>query len=217
MASMAKDRWIKGLILAAALVLVLGAGAVYVRSLLDGNVGVSEACRAAVARAAGLEPLAKGEIAAFIVEKHPVAAPDLAFKDGEGHDHTLAEFRGRTVLLNLWATWCVPCRQEMPALDRLQAALGGDTFQVAAVSTDLGSPDKPRRFLDEARIGKLAFYQDPTGKVFQEMRAAGRAIGMPATMLVDDKGCILGHIPGPADWASDDARRLIAAALAKRG
>ena len=117
------------------------------------------------------------------------------------------------MLLNLWATWCVPCRKEMPALDALQQRLGGPDFEVVAVNIDTRDPDKPKAFLKELGIRKLAYYADPTAKTFQDLKAIGRAFGMPTTLLVDPQGCEIGTIAGPAEWASDDAVKLIQAAL----
>jgi thiol-disulfide isomerase/thioredoxin len=120
------------------------------------------------------------------------------------------------VLLNLWATWCVPCRKEMPALDALQRRLGGPGFEVVAVNIDTRDPDKPKAFLKEVGVDQLAYYADPDAKTFQDLKAIGHAFGMPTTLLVDPHGCELGTIAGPAEWASDDAVKLIQAALGKR-
>jgi thiol-disulfide isomerase/thioredoxin len=117
------------------------------------------------------------------------------------------------VLLNLWATWCVPCRKEMPTLDALEGRLGGAKFQVVAVNIDTRNPDRPKAFLKEIGINKLAYYADPDAKTFQDLKAIGRAFGMPTTVLVDPQGCEIGTIAGPAEWASDDAVKLIKAAL----
>ena len=119
------------------------------------------------------------------------------------------------MLLNLWATWCVPCRKEMPALDALAGKLGGPAFEVVAVNIDTRDPDKPKNWLKEVGIERLAYYADPSAKVFQELKVVGRAIGMPTTLLVDPTGCEIGTIAGPAEWASDDAVKLVTAALAK--
>lgn len=198
--------------LSAALVLFAGAGAVYGITGIAGNRLVAGECAAAKANAEKLAPLAIGEVAAFKVEPQPVPAPDLVFKDGEGRERRLADFKGKTVLLNLWAVWCAPCRREMPALDELQGNLGSNAFQVVAVSIDLGGPEKPRQFMSEIGTKSLAFYQDSSAKAFYALRAAGRAIGMPATVLLDSEGCITGHMLGAADWASSDAVKLIIAA-----
>jgi thiol-disulfide isomerase/thioredoxin len=198
---------------AAALGLAAGIGAVYVSGGFSGNGAGATDCSAAAPAVARMAPHAIGEVAAFIVERRPVPAPDLAFRDGEGRERRLSEFRGRAVLLNLWATWCAPCRHEMPALDQLQATLGGPAFDVVAVSIDLGDATRPRNFYRDTNIQRLTFYQDPSGRVFQDLRAVGRAVGMPTTVMLDAQGCILGHLAGPAEWSSTDALRLVRAAL----
>jgi thiol-disulfide isomerase/thioredoxin len=139
--------------------------------------------------------------------------PDLAFKDAAGRDRTLADWRGRTVLLNLWATWCVPCRREMPALDALQAKLGGPDFEVVAVDIDTRDPQKPLAFLKEIGVSRLAYYADSSAKVFTELKTAGKAFGMPTTVIVDRSGCEIGNMAGPAEWASDDGVKLVSAAI----
>jgi thiol-disulfide isomerase/thioredoxin len=194
---------------------LVGLAGVYGFSTLTGNAGGDATCRPAVELAKKLAPLARGEVAAVNVAKSPLKVPDLAFQDASGKPLTLANWRGRTVLLNLWATWCVPCRKEMPALDALQQKLGGSDFQVVAVNIDTRDPDKPKAFLKELGIDKLAYYADPTAKTFQDLKAIGRAFGMPTTMLVDRQGCEIGTIAGPAEWAGDDAVKLIQAALGK--
>ncbi len=123
------------------------------------------------------------------------------------------DWRGRTVLLNLWATWCVPCRKEMPALDALQGKLGGPDFEVVTVNIDTRDPDKPKAWLKDIGIDKLSYYADSNAKVFQDLKAIGKAFGMPTTLLVDPNGCELATLAGPAEWASDDAVKLVTAAL----
>jgi thiol-disulfide isomerase/thioredoxin len=195
--------------------LAVGLAAVYGIAGLTGNAGGDVACRPAVDLARKIAPLATGEVAAVNVAKQPLRLPDLAFQDGDGKPVTLASFRGRTVLLNLWATWCVPCRKEMPALDALEQRLGGPSFDVVAINIDTRDPDKPKAFLKEISVEKLAYYADPDAKAFQDLKSVGRAFGMPTTLLVDPQGCEIGTIAGPAEWASDDAVKLIQAALAK--
>ena len=194
---------------------LVGLAGVYGFSTLTGNAGGDATCRLAVELAKKLAPLARGEVAAVNVAKSPLKVPDLAFQDASGKALSLANWRGRTVLLNLWATWCVPCRKEMPALDALQQKLGSPDFQVVAVNIDTRDPDKPKAFLKELGIDKLAYYADPTAKTFQDLKAIGRAFGMPTTLLVDRQGCEIGTIAGPAEWAGDDAVKLIQAALGK--
>jgi thiol-disulfide isomerase/thioredoxin len=174
-----------------------------------------EACAGAVDLAQRLAPLARGEVAAFTVADPPLRLPDLAFRDAGGREHRLADWRGRTVLLNLWATWCVPCRKEMPALDALEGKLGGPAFEVVAVNIDTRDPDKPRAWLKDVGVGRLGYYADPSAKVFQDLKTVGRAAGMPTTLLVDPAGCEIGTIAGPAEWASEDAVKLVTAALGR--
>jgi thiol-disulfide isomerase/thioredoxin len=178
-----------------------------------GNSAAAE-CRAAKPVAERLAPLARGEVAAVSVAATPKLLPNLAFTGPDGARRTLADFKGRTVLVNLWATWCVPCRQEMPALDRLQAALGGPGFEVVAINIDTRNLDRPKTFLNETGVQRLAYYADPEAKVFQDLKRVGKAIGMPTTLLVDREGCELALINGPAEWASEDALQLVRTALA---
>ena len=194
---------------------VVGLAGVYGIATLTGNAGGDAACRPAVELAKKLAPLARGEVAAVNIAKSPLKLPDLSFQDASGKPLTLAHWRGRTVLLNLWATWCVPCRKEMPTLDALQSKLGGAGFEVVAVNIDTRDPEKPKAFLKQIGIEKLAYYADPEAKTFQDLKAVGRAFGMPTTVLVDPNGCELGTIAGPAEWSSDDAVKLIQAALGK--
>jgi len=178
---------------------------------LRSNPAAAE-CAPAVETASRIAPLARGEVAALAVARTPFRLPDLIFKDSAGHERTLADWRGRTVLLNLWATWCVPCRKEMPALDTLQADLGGAKFDVVAVNIDTRDPQKPLHFLKEIGVAHLAYYSDDSAKVFQELKAAGKAFGMPTTLLVDRSGCEIGEMAGPAEWASADGIKLVSAA-----
>jgi thiol-disulfide isomerase/thioredoxin len=172
------------------------------------------ACSGAVDTAARIAPLVHGEVAALAVAQRPFRVPDLAFKDAEGRDRTLADWRGRTVLLNLWATWCVPCRREMPALDALQAKLGGPKFQVVAVNIDQNDRQKPLDFLKQVGVTHLAYFADDSAQVFEALKTAGKAFGMPTTLIIDPKGCEIGDMAGPAEWSSDDGVKLVSAAIA---
>jgi thiol-disulfide isomerase/thioredoxin len=197
----------------AALAAVVTGAAIYGIGALQGNA--DPACRPSAELAKRLAPLARGEVAAINIATEPKRLPELTFTDAAGQPHRLADFHGRTVLLNLWATWCVPCRKEMPALDALQGKLGDDKFQVVAVNIDTRNVDKPKAWLEEIGIKRLGYFADPSAKVFQELKAAGKAIGMPTTLLVDPQGCELGTLAGPAEWASEDAVKLIEAAKAR--
>src|ERR1700749_193753 len=171
------------------------------------------ACRPAVALSEKLAPLAHGEVAALTMATTPLKIPDLAFDDASGQPKKLSDWRGRTVLVNLWATWCVPCRKEMPALDGLETKLGGPDFEVVAVNIDTRDPEKPKNFLKEDNLTRLSYFTDQKAKVFQDLKSVGRALGMPTSVLVDGQGCEIATIAGPAEWDSDDAVKLIRAAV----
>ncbi len=177
-----------------------------------GKDAASAACPGAATRAAAMRPLAHGEVAAFSVADAPRALPELKFAGPDGAPARLADFRGKTVLLNLWATWCVPCRQEMPALDRLQAARGAPDFAVVAVNIDTARLDRPKAFLKEVGVRNLNFYADDSADIFETLKGSGDALGLPTTVLVDKNGCELGVMAGPAQWDSPDALALLAAA-----
>lgn len=191
----------------------IGYGAVYFLGGLRHQAAADAGCANAVAISKKIAPLATGEVAALTMTPRAMRMPDLAFEDGDGNPKKLSDWHGKTVLLNLWATWCVPCRREMPALDRLQAKLGSDKFQVVAVNIDTRDPEKPRNFLKEANLTRLGNFHDQTAKVFQELKSIGLALGMPTSVLIDGAGCQIANIAGPAEWDSDDAVKLIQATL----
>jgi thiol-disulfide isomerase/thioredoxin len=198
---------------AAALLLILAVlGGVYGIGRLRSN-RADAACRPAVETASRIAPLVHGEVAARAVASAPFSVTNLAFKDSAGHARTLGDWRGRTVLLNLWATWCVPCRREMPALDTLQARLGSPNFEVVAVNIDTRDPEKPLTFLKQVGVTHLAYYSDESAQVFEDLKTAGKAFGMPTTLSVDRDGCEIGDMAGPAEWSSNDGMKLVSAVL----
>ena len=202
-------------LMAVAAVAGLGAlAAVYGVVGASRNVG-EPLCRPALDLAQRIEPLAHGEVAAVKLTDEARKLPELAFHDAAGQSKSLADWHGRTVLLNLWATWCVPCRKEMPALDALQDKLGAPDFEVVAVNIDTRNLDKPKNWLREVGVGHLAYYSDANAKVFQDLKAVGKAIGMPTTLLIDPNGCEIASLSGPAEWASDDGVKLVSAALGR--
>ncbi len=197
-----------------ALIAVLAlAGAIYAMTMSEGNRGQDVACAATTPRMVTVTELAHGEVAGLVVPSAANALPTLAFTDADAKPLTLADFKGKVVLLNLWATWCAPCRHEMPALDRLQAQLGSEHFEVVAVNVDTGGAGKATAFLEEIGVGSLAFYADHSMQIFRDLREAGKAFGMPTTVLIDEAGCEMGTLNGPAEWDSPDAQALIRAAL----
>ena len=148
----------------------------------------------------------------FPTASAPKPLPALEFEDANGRPRTLADYRGKVVLLNIWATWCAPCREEMPALDRLQAQVGGPAFQVLAVSVDQQGPAIARRFLAEIGVKSLDFYIDRSARAAFRLNAPG----LPVTLLIDREGREVGRKLGAAEWDSPevvaDLRRRISRA-----
>ncbi len=202
-------------IIAAVLLLIAALAAVLYEIGRPGSkqaAAVAAKCAPEAALAARLKPLVHGEIAALNLNPAPQPLPELVFNGADGAMTNLTDFKGKLVLLNLWATWCVPCRQEMPSLDRLEAALGSDTFQIVAVNIDTSRFDKVKSFFGENGIEKLSFYTDPKADVFQALKQTGKVVGLPTTILVGANGCEIGTMSGPAKWDSDEAQALITAA-----
>jgi len=170
------------------------------------------ACVASQALADELGPFARGEVASLSLARTSKPLPPLAFAEANGRRLTLDDFKGRTVLLNLWATWCVPCRKEMPALDHLQGLRGSEKFSVVTVNIDTAKLDRVKAFWTEAGIAHLGFYADSTAEVLQALKQTGKALGLPTTILVGPDGCEIGTMAGPAQWDSQDALALVAAA-----
>lgn len=140
----------------------------------------------------------------------PTPVPETPFTDPQGGSHSLADYRGKVVLLNFWATWCAPCREEMPSLDALQAQLGGDDFQVVAIASGHNPPPAIRKFLDESGVTNLPVLLDSRQALAREMGV----MGMPVTVLIDRQGNEIARLMGGADWASDAARALVTQATA---
>ncbi|WP_421693140.1 TlpA family protein disulfide reductase [Aestuariivirga sp.] len=180
------------------------------------KAGPAETVAAALAPAApgGLsKDLATGSLAAFLIRPEPKPLPDLAFQDGAGNPLKLSDWKGKVVLVNLWATWCAPCRKEMPDLARLQKELGSDQFEVVAISVDRKGAEASSAFLKETGADNLKLYVEPTTAIVNDVQSAG----LPATILVDRQGREIGRLLGPAEWASPEAKALINAAIAEKG
>ncbi len=150
----------------------------------------------------GEEPAHKapGRVTAaqFIRHAEPQSVPDIVFADPDGRTRHLSEWRGKVVLLNLWATWCAPCKSEMPSLDRLQAELGGDSFTVLALSTDRTGPKEPAAFFAREGIAHLKPFNDDTA----EANIGLKAPGLPLTVVLNKDGKEVARLVGPADWDS---------------
>ena len=201
----------RGVVFAAAALALMALAIVLYGIKTPGGKEAAEtpACPGAAELAARLKPLVHGEIAALTIATQPKPLPELAFDTAEGTKTSLANFGGRTVLLNLWATWCLPCRQEMPALDRLQGLLGSKEFAVVAVNVDTARLDRPKAFLHEIGVKNLKLYTDNTAAAFQALKQAGKVLGLPATILIGKDGCEIGTMAGPAQWDSEDALALL--------
>ena len=141
----------------------------------------------------------------FPMHDNPAPVPDLQFVDDEGRETGLASFGNRAVLLNIWATWCVPCREEMPALDRLQARLGGPDFEVVPLSINRGGIPTIEAFYQELGLTALPIYVDASGSAGQRLRA----IGIPTTLLINNEGEEIGRLVGPAEWDSPEMIALL--------
>jgi thiol-disulfide isomerase/thioredoxin len=195
-----------------------GAAAVYVKEEGSGNGDAETAaatvdCEGATGSAAALTPFTKGQVAAMVAPQKPVSLQNVSFKGADGQPISVQSFAGKTVLLNLWATWCIPCREEMPALNALQKEMGSDKFEVVAVNIDTGDDEKPKAFRSDYGIDRLGFYRDDTMGAFNALKKDGLAFGLPVTLLVGPKGCLLSAMNGPAAWDSQDAKGLIKAAI----
>jgi thiol-disulfide isomerase/thioredoxin len=145
----------------------------------------------------------------MLAEPRPL--PPLDIRDADGKTVPLEHFRGKVVLLNVWATWCGPCRVEMPTLDRLQARLGGPGFEVIALSTDVGGAQAVREFYDSLKITRLAIYVEGEGNVLTALGAPG----MPTTLVVDAQGREVGRYLGGADWEAPEVENLIRSLVAQ--
>ncbi|MGZ5916889.1 MAG: TlpA family protein disulfide reductase [Methyloceanibacter sp.] len=206
---------------AAVLAAIAGLGTVYVSfgpagngrlPISTPNPAASDAAAPpqSASQAGPLGGLNKGAVSAFLVRSKPQGLPEISVAQADGATKPFSDWRGKVVLLNIWATWCHPCREEMPTLDKLEAALGGSDFEVVAVNIDTGGTEKAKTFLQETGVNHLALYTDPTGKLFSALKA----VGMPTTLLINREGCEIGRLVGPADWDSPEALILIKAAIA---
>lgn len=148
----------------------------------------------------------------FILHEAPKPIASIAFEDDQGRQRNLAEFRGKIVLLNIWATWCAPCRREMPSLDRLQGLLGGADFDVIALSIDRSGIETVRKFYTDVGIRNLPIYLDSSGKAARELAT----IGVPATLLIDRTGRELGRLIGPAEWDEPDIVQFLKRIIAQK-
>ena len=159
----------------------------------------------------GFTTSAKAAAVNFAMSEVPKLMPELQFNDSEGEPHTLADFKGKVVLLNIWATWCGPCRKEMPTLDRLQEILGGPDFLVLPVSIDRKGMDVVNLFYVDTGIKNLGRYVAPEANHVLDLIGVW---GLPATLLLDRQGNELGRLEGPAEWDAPETIALLKSIIA---
>lgn len=167
---------------------------------------------------AAIDAAAQGELAALNATANGRSFANLAFQDANGKPTDVAAFKGKMLLINFWASWCVPCREEMPALNALAEKFNSDAFQVLPINLDIGESglEKAKAFLDEGKWANLPLYADPTFKAFERLKTQAVAIGLPATLLIDENGCELAVLQGPAEWHTPDGDRVIEALIGLR-
>ena len=137
--------------------------------------------------------------AEIVYHETPRAVAAESFMDGRGGTLTMADFKGQVVVLNIWATWCLPCREEMPSLDRLQATLGGEEFQVVALSIDKTGLREIEYFFEDFDLDNLTIYRDEEQKLYDELGI----IAIPTSLIIDREGREIGRMIGPATWDSE--------------
>jgi thiol-disulfide isomerase/thioredoxin len=206
-ASKPARKWRRGLAGAAAVVVALGAGGAWLVHE-DTRATAGPDCATGLAAARQLKPMAGGELAKFRLGDHSEQLGGLVV-DGPSGEKTPSAFKGRVLLVNFWATWCGPCRVEMPTLDRLQAQMGGPGFQVITVSIDTKDAAAAQPFLRTIGGKTLAFYADPKLATSDALRDRGLMTGVPTTLLIDGGGCRIGVMDGGARWDSPAAVTLI--------
>ncbi|ODT81994.1 MAG: sodium:dicarboxylate symporter [Pelagibacterium sp. SCN 64-44] len=181
-----------------------------------GNAGQAGECPVQREAAEAIDAAARGELAALNGTGEGRGYASLAFKDAAGKDMTIADFSGKALLVNFWASWCVPCREEMPALDALAGKYNADDFMVLPINLDIGASglEKAQGFLDEGQFAHLPLYADNTFAAFERLKQQAVAIGLPATLILDQNGCELAVLQGPAEWNTPDGEAVIEALLA---
>ena len=176
-----------------------------------GNAGQAKECPVQAEEAAAIGEAAVGELAALNGTGEGRGYATMAFKDAAGNDMTIADFKGKALLVNFWASWCVPCREEMPALDALATKYNSDAFMVLPINLDIGEGGlaKAQAFLDENSFANLPLYADNTFAAFERLKQQAVAVGLPATLVLDENGCELAVLQGPAHWDTPDGEAVV--------
>lgn len=171
--------------------------------------GLALGANPAAADRATIEALRSGEMLKLAVSD-PAPLPDAMILDEADAPRSIAEYKGKVVLLNFWATWCIPCRKEMPSLDRLQGAMGGADFAVVTVATGRNPVAAMTRFFQDQGVTRLPLWRDPDQSFSRSMGV----LGLPVSILLDRDGNEVARLTGPAEWDSTDARAMIAGLIA---
>jgi len=167
--------------------------------------GLALGANAAGADMAAIDALREGSMKKLVLHSEPKAVGTASFVDADNAPHELSEFKGRYILLNFWATWCAPCRAEMPSLDALQGDFGGDKFQVVTVATGRNPLPAVRKFFEEVEIKNLPLFRDPKQQLAREMAV----LGLPITVIMDPQGNEIARLRGDAEWNSPSARAIV--------
>ena len=177
----------------------------------DGKVNIAGQCSVNEKAAKAINELKGGDLLSLIGTGTGRAYAEMSFLDELGIRKTIADFSGKPLLVNFWATWCAPCREEMPSINSLANIYEKDEFEVITINLDLGEQGqaKARAFFDEIKLDNLTLYLDNSFSSFELLIKNGVALGLPATLLLDDKGCEIAVLQGPATWDSENAIRII--------
>jgi len=187
--------------------------------LSNGGASSAAGCAPSPVAAAAIDKVAVGELAALQATGKGRSYADLPFEDEHGKPMTLKDFAGKTLLVNFWASWCIPCRAEMPALAALAKQANGPDFMVLPINLDIGAGglDKARAFLASDKIEGVPLYADPSLKALDRLKDNAVALGLPASLLLDRHACELAVLQGPAKWDSPDGQKVIKALEAAQG
>ncbi|MFG5383979.1 TlpA disulfide reductase family protein [Yoonia sp. R2-816] len=179
------------------------------RKLLSALLYTAIAAVANAGHADDISALREGDMRKLIVHSAPVAGSDVPFTAEDGSEMTLAAYEGKYVVLNFWATWCAPCRKEMPMLSAMQAHLRGDTFEVVTIATGRNPRPAMERFFAEIEVDNLPLHTDAR----QSLARSLGILGLPVTLILNPEGQEIARLQGDADWSSDSAYAIIEALL----
>lgn len=198
--------------------LVSAALAIAITIWLSNGTSQARECPVQADRAAAIDAAAVGALAALNGTGQGRGYKEMTFRDEAGKPVTIADFKGKALLVNFWASWCIPCRAEMPALDSLAASQNSDAFTVLPINLDIGEGglEKARTFLNEGQFKNLPLYADSTFEAFKALQREAVALGLPATLLLDENGCEIAVLQGPAEWDTEDGKAVIKALIESR-